>query len=52
MREVVKMRYLWNNPMELVDPRLERLLGPDFGTPLDTAIAATVSGSIGQQTAA
>lgn len=52
MREVVKMRYLWNNPMELVDPRLERLLGPDFGTPLDTAIAAAVSGLIAQQAAA
>lgn len=42
LREVVKMRYLWNNPMELVDPRLEAILGPDFGTPFDQAVAATV----------
>lgn len=42
IREVVKMRYLWNNPMELVDPRLEAILGPDFGTPLDVAVAETV----------
>jgi nucleoside-diphosphate-sugar epimerase len=42
MREVVKMRYLWNNPMELVDPRLDALLGPDFGTPFAVAVAETV----------
>jgi len=42
MREVVKMRYLWNNPMELVDPRLEALLGPDFGTTFELAVAETV----------
>jgi hypothetical protein len=39
---VVKMRYLWNNPMELVDPRLEAILGPDFNTPFEVAVAATV----------
>jgi nucleoside-diphosphate-sugar epimerase len=43
MREVVKMRYLWNNPMELVDPRLDAMLGPDFGTPFETAVAETVA---------
>jgi nucleoside-diphosphate-sugar epimerase len=42
IREVVKMRYLWNNPMELVDPRLEAILGPDFNTPFEAAVAATV----------
>jgi nucleoside-diphosphate-sugar epimerase len=42
LREIVKMRYLWNNPMELVDPRLEAMLGPDFGTPFDAAIAQAV----------
>lgn len=42
IREVVKMRYLWNNPMELVDPRLDALLGPDFGTPFADAVAETV----------
>lgn len=42
LREIVKMRYLWNNPMELVDPRLESMLGPDFATPFEHAVAATV----------
>ena len=40
MREVNKMRYLWNNPMQLVDPRLEALLGPGFATPFEDAVAA------------
>jgi nucleoside-diphosphate-sugar epimerase len=40
IREVLKMRYLWNNPMELVDPRLDAILGPNFGTPFDQAVAA------------
>ena len=43
IREIVKMRYLWNNPMELVDPRLDALLGPDFGTPFEQAVAERVS---------
>lgn len=42
IREVLKMRYLWNNSMELVDPRLDAILGPDFGTPFEDAVAATV----------
>ncbi|MGV8853701.1 MAG: NAD-dependent epimerase/dehydratase family protein [Devosia sp.] len=42
MREVVKMRYLWNNVMELVDPRLDAILGDDFKTPFEEAVAATV----------
>jgi nucleoside-diphosphate-sugar epimerase len=42
IREVIKMRYLWNNAMELVDPRLDALLGPDFGTPFEKAVSATV----------
>jgi nucleoside-diphosphate-sugar epimerase len=46
MREIVKMRYLWNNPMELVDPRLEALLGADFATPFEAAVAATVGALI------
>ncbi|MFK4812073.1 NAD-dependent epimerase/dehydratase family protein [Devosia sp. ZW T5_3] len=41
MREIVKMRYLWNNPMELVDPRLDAILGKDFGTPFAEAVAAS-----------
>lgn len=42
LREIVKMRYLWNNPMELVDPRLDAMLGPNFATPFDEAVAQTV----------
>lgn len=42
IREVGKMGYLWSNPMELRDARLDALLGPDFGTPFDEAIAASV----------
>ncbi|WP_375452446.1 NAD-dependent epimerase/dehydratase family protein [uncultured Devosia sp.] len=40
IREVVKMRYLWNNPMELIDPRLDAILGPQFGTPFAQAVQA------------
>lgn len=42
MREVGKMAYIWRNAMELKDSRLEVLLGADFGTPFESAIAATV----------
>jgi nucleoside-diphosphate-sugar epimerase len=52
LREVVKMRYLWNNPMELVDPRLDAMLGPDFGTPFEVAVAETVAPFFPQKAAA
>ncbi len=42
LREIVKMRYLWNNPMQLLDPRLDELLGPHFATPFEEAVAQTV----------
>lgn len=42
MREISKMAYLWRNPMELLDPRLDALLGEGFTTPFETAIATTV----------
>lgn len=42
IREVLKMRYLWENPMALSDPRLEALLGAGFGTPFEAAVAAAV----------
>ncbi|MFT6657516.1 NAD-dependent epimerase/dehydratase family protein [Maritalea sp.] len=41
MREVVKMRYLWKSPQELVDPKLDALLGAGFGTPFERAVAET-----------
>lgn len=43
MREIAKMHYLWQNPMQLMDGRLDAILGPDFGTPYDDAIAATLA---------
>ncbi len=41
MREVVKMRYLWKSPQELVDPKLDAILGDGFGTSFDRAVAET-----------
>ena len=43
IREVLKMRYLWEHPMELKDPRLDALLGPDFGTPFEDAVGEAVT---------
>jgi nucleoside-diphosphate-sugar epimerase len=42
MRDIYRMRYLWQNEMELVDPRLDALLGDGFTTPFDAAVATTV----------
>lgn len=42
LREVAKMGYLWQKPMELRDERLDTILGADFGTPFVEAVAATV----------
>lgn len=42
MREIAKMAYLWDNPMELKDDRFDAILGPDFATPFGEAVAATV----------
>ncbi|WP_323012845.1 NAD-dependent epimerase/dehydratase family protein [Devosia sp.] len=47
MRDIYRMRYLWNNEMELVDPRCDRLLGPGFTTPFETAVKATVDDLLG-----
>jgi nucleoside-diphosphate-sugar epimerase len=43
MREVAKMDYQWRHPMALEDSRLAAMLGPDFGTPFEAAIAATIA---------
>lgn len=42
MRDIGKMGYLWSNPMELKDERLDALLGPGFGTPFEAAIAESI----------
>lgn len=52
MRDIYRMRYLWRNEMELVDPRLDALLGPGFATPFETAVAATIAGLLGGGTRA
>lgn len=52
LREVVKMRYLWNHDMELVDPRLDALLGPDFATPFAVAVGETVAPFLADKKAA
>jgi hypothetical protein len=49
MRDIYRMRYLWLNEMELVDRRLDALLGPDFVTPFEQAVAATVGELLGEQ---
>jgi len=43
IRDIAKMAYLWDNPMELRDPRLDAILGPNFATPFGDAVAATVT---------
>lgn len=42
LREVVAMRYLWDNPHKLQDPRLDAILGEDFKTPFEQTIAISV----------
>src|SRR5690606_14777526 len=43
MRDIYRMRYLWLNEMELVDPRLDALLGTGCATPFETAVSATIA---------
>lgn len=43
MRDVAKMGYLWEHPMELRDDRLDMLLGPGFATPFEEAIARSIA---------
>ncbi|WDQ99860.1 NAD-dependent epimerase/dehydratase family protein [Devosia sp. J2-20] len=52
MRDIYRMRYLWLNEMELVDPRLDAIVGPDFATPFGAAVAATVGELIESRKAA
>lgn len=47
MRDIHEMRYLWRNEMELIDPRLDALLGPGFATPFEDAVATTVTELVG-----
>jgi nucleoside-diphosphate-sugar epimerase len=49
MRDIFRMRYLWLNEMELVDPRLDAILGQGFATPFEDAVAATVEELVGAE---
>lgn len=49
MRDIYRMRYLWLNEMELVDKRLDALLGEGFVTPFEQAVAATVTELLGER---
>jgi nucleoside-diphosphate-sugar epimerase len=49
IRDIAKMAYLWENPMELRDPRLDAILGKTFATPFGEAIAETVTPFFAQQ---
>jgi nucleoside-diphosphate-sugar epimerase len=42
LREAIEMRWLWRHPLRLDNTKLERLIGPEPHTPLDTAIAAAL----------
>lgn len=47
-RSVAQMGYLWRNRLELRDARLDDLLGPNFATPFEAAVAATIRPFFGQ----
>jgi nucleoside-diphosphate-sugar epimerase len=44
-REVIEMRYLWNNPIHMGNIRLKTFLGAEPHAPLDAAIRETLIGS-------
>jgi nucleoside-diphosphate-sugar epimerase len=43
-REMMEMRYLWEQPLRLSNDRLVRLLGAEPHTPLDAAVGNTLRG--------
>lgn len=46
-RELLRMRYLWQQPVLLDDGKLQRLLGPDLQTtPLVAALQKTLAGTL------
>lgn len=52
MRDVYRMRYLWQNEMELTDPRLDALLGENAITPIEEAVGASIAGVLAERRAA
>ena len=51
VREVSKMLYIWENPMELRDERLDEILGEGFNTPFEQAVAAAAAPYLGRMQA-
>jgi nucleoside-diphosphate-sugar epimerase len=43
LREVARMGYLWERSLMLRDPRFDALLGENFDTPFEEAVAATLT---------
>ena len=43
-REMIEMRYLWQEPLRLDNRKLQRLIGPEPRTPLDEAVRQSLSG--------
>ena len=43
-REMMEMRYLWKEPLQLSNERLVQVLGAEPHTPLDVAVRATLEG--------
>jgi nucleoside-diphosphate-sugar epimerase len=43
LRGLVQMRYVWEHELALADSRLDALLGEQFGTPFDVAMARTAA---------
>lgn len=43
-RELVELRYLWREPVRMDNARLVKLIGDEPHTPLDEAVAATLTG--------
>jgi nucleoside-diphosphate-sugar epimerase len=43
LRELVEMKYLWDQPVRLRNGKLEAVLGSEPRTPLDTAVRATLA---------
>ena len=42
IKGLVEMRYIWDNELGLEDPRLDAILGKDFGTTHENAIATLI----------
>ena len=51
IRGLVEMRYIWDNEIGLEDERLEKILGENFGTTHEAAIAQVVKPYFSEKTA-